>query len=69
MLSATSSTCLLSSGSSSMSSSVWVLDFGAFNHMSPYSSSFISLCPTAFVFVMIADDTPMPLAGVGSVDM
>ena len=35
--------------------------------MSPDSSSFTSMFPSPFIPVMTADDTPMPLAGVGSV--
>jgi len=50
-----------------MSHSKWVLDFGASHHMSLDSSSFTSMSPSPFILVMTADDTPMPLAGVGFV--
>ncbi|TXG53094.1 hypothetical protein EZV62_022263 [Acer yangbiense] len=53
---------LLSSSSSSMSSSIWVLDSGATHHMSPDLSSFVSLCPTSSVSVMTVDGSPIPLA-------
>lgn len=53
---------------SGMSTSLWVLDSGASHHMSPDSSSFVSICPsTSNVSVITADGTPMPLAGVGSI--
>ena len=58
----------LSSGmTSGMSSGVWVLDSGASNHMSPDSSSFVSLCSASSLLVLIADGTPMPLTNIGSV--
>ena len=50
-----------------MSHSEWVLDSGASHHMSQDSSSFTSLSLSPFIPVMTADDTLMPLAGVGSV--
>jgi hypothetical protein len=53
--------------SSGMSHSEWVLDFSASYHMSPDSSSFTYMSPLSFILVMTVDDTPMPLAGVGSV--
>ena len=53
--------------SSGMSHSEWVLDSGASHHMSPDSSSFTSVSPLSSIPVITADDTPMPLAGVGSV--
>jgi hypothetical protein len=53
--------------SSGMSHSEWVLDSGAFHHMSPYSSSFISVSPLSSIPIMTADNTLMPLAGVGSI--
>ncbi|XP_031256344.1 uncharacterized protein LOC116114338 [Pistacia vera] len=55
------------SSSSGMPSTMWVLDSGASHHMSPDPSSFTSLCPKSFVFVMTADGTPMPLVGVSSI--
>jgi len=53
--------------SSGMSHSEWVLDSGASHHMSPDSSSFTSVSPLSSIPVMTADDSPMPLAVVGSV--
>ena len=53
--------------SSSMSSGIWVLDFGVSNHMSHDLSSFASLCPASSLHVLTADGTPMPLTCVGSV--
>jgi len=52
---------------SGMSHSEWVLDSGASHHMSPDSSSFTSVSLLSSIPVMTADDTPMPLAVVGSV--
>ncbi|KAK0598489.1 hypothetical protein LWI29_035151 [Acer saccharum] len=66
-MSASSSIGQLPPSSSGMSSSIWVLDSGASHHMSPDSSSFVSLCPATSVSVMTADGSPMPLAGVGSI--
>jgi len=57
----------LSYSSSSMSHSEWVLDSGASHHMSPDSLFFTSMSPLSSIPVMIADDTPIPLTGVGSV--
>ena len=53
--------------SSGMSHYEWVLDSGVFHHMSLDSSSFTSVSPLSSISVMTADDTHMPLAGVGSV--
>jgi len=39
----------------------------ASHHISPDSSSFTSVSPLSFILVMTADDTPMPLVGVGSI--
>jgi len=50
-----------------MSHFEWVLDSGAFHHMSPDSSSFTSVSPSSSIFVMTANDTLLPLAGIGSV--
>ncbi|KAJ6859953.1 hypothetical protein NC651_036317 [Populus alba x Populus x berolinensis] len=50
-----------------MSHSKWVLDSSASHHMSPDSSSFTSVFPSPSIHVMTINDTPMPLAGVGSV--
>jgi len=65
--SASSSIGRLPHSSSGMSHSEWVLDSGASYHMSPDSSSFTSIFPSPSIPVMTADDTLMPLAGVGSV--
>jgi hypothetical protein len=66
-MSVSSSIGQLPHSSSGMSHSEWVLDSGASHHMSPYSSSFISVSLLSSIPVMTADGTPMPLAGVGSV--
>jgi hypothetical protein len=50
-----------------MSHSEWVLDFGASHHMSLGSLSFTFVSPTPSISIMTADDTLMPLAGVGSI--
>jgi hypothetical protein len=50
-----------------MSHSEWVLNSGVSHHMSLDSSSFTSMSPSSSIPVMTADDTLMPLAGVGSV--
>ena len=57
----------LTHNSSSMSSSIWILDSGASHHMSQDSSCFTSMSHSSFVPVMTADGTLMPLAGVGSI--
>jgi hypothetical protein len=64
---ATSSIGQLPHSSSDMSHSEWILDSGASHHMSPDSSSFTSVSPLFYIPVMTADDTPMPLAGIGSI--
>jgi len=66
-MSASSSIGQLPHSSSGMSHSEWVLDSGASHHMSPDSSSLTSVSPLSSIPVMIADDIPMLLAGVGSV--
>ena len=58
---------LLSPNSSSMFSSMWVLDSAASHHMSSNLSFIASLCPISSVSIMTADGVPMPLAGVGSI--
>ena len=68
-MSASSSIGQLPQSSSGMPSSEWVLDSGAFHHMSSDSSSFSSLCPSSSISVMIADGTHMPLVGIGSIVM
>jgi len=50
-----------------MSYSEWVLNYDASHHMSLDSSSFTSVSPSLFILVITADDTLMPLAGVGSI--
>jgi hypothetical protein len=66
-MSASSSTGQLPHSTSGMSHSEWVLDSGASHHMSPDSSSFTFVSPLSSIPIMTADDTLMPLAGVGSV--
>ncbi|XP_050213155.1 uncharacterized protein LOC126664688 [Mercurialis annua] len=56
----------LSSNLSGVSSSSWILDYGASNHMSHNLSSFTSLIPKVYVLVMNASGTPIPLQVVGS---
>ena len=59
----------LSSQSPSGISSSWIFDSGASKHMSPHITSFDSLCPSnSSLSVMTANGTPLPLAGVGSVN-
>ncbi|GFS34961.1 hypothetical protein Acr_00g0036980 [Actinidia rufa] len=65
-MSASSSIDLSSPSFSGMFSSFWVLDSGASHCMSPNSSSFTSLSFAPPIFVMTADGSPMPLAGVRS---
>ena len=50
-----------------MSHSEWVLNSGASHHMSLGSLSFTFVSPTPSISIMTADDTLMPLAGVGSI--
>jgi len=52
---------------SGMSHSEWVLDSGVSHYMSPDSSSFTFVSLLSSIPVMTADDTPMPLVGVGSI--
>jgi len=47
--------------------SEWVLDSGASYHMSLDFSFFTFVSPSLSILVMTADDTLMPLAGVGFV--
>jgi len=62
-----SSISQLPHSSSGMSHSEWVLDSGTSHHMSPDSSSFTYVSALSSIPLMTADDTPMPLASVGSV--
>jgi len=64
---ASSSIGQLPHSSSCMSHFEWVLDSGASHHMSLDSSLFTSVSPLSSIPVMTADDTSMPLAGVGSI--
>ena len=48
-------------------SSLGMSNFGASHHMSLYSSSFTFVSPSPFIPIITADDTSMPLAGVGSI--
>ena len=57
----------LATSSSSISSSLWVLDFEASYHMSPYSLPFASLSSISSMFVMTTNDTLLPLASISSV--
>ena len=66
-MSASSSIGQLHYSSSGMSHSEWVLDSCVSHHMSSDSSSFTSMSPSSSIPVMTANDTPMPLAGVGYV--
>ena len=52
---------------SSMSSFIGALDFGAYHHMSPDFSSFASLSPISFVFIITTNGTLMPLVGASSI--
>ena len=58
---------LSSSSPLCVSSSLWVIDFGASHHISPDLSSFVSLSPNSSTLVMTADGTAMPLVDVGSI--
>ena len=64
---ASSSVGQLTHNSSGMVPSIWILDSGAFHHMSPDSSRFTSMSHSYSIHVMTTDGTPMPLAGVGFV--
>ena len=48
-----------------MSSSIWILDYGASHHMSPNSSFFVFMSHSSSITVMTVDGTLMLLAGVG----
>ena len=48
-----------------MSHFKWVLDSGASNYMSPDSLSLTFVSPSPSIPVMTANDTHMPLVGVG----
>jgi len=50
-----------------ISSSIWILDSGASNHMSYDRKSFLSLNPTSSISTLTVDGTPMSLEGIGSV--
>ncbi|XP_052625020.1 uncharacterized protein LOC111912222 [Lactuca sativa] len=56
-----------SSDTSSIPSSLWILDFGATHHMTPHLSSFVSLSQVSSIYVKSASDTSMLVEGVGSV--
>jgi hypothetical protein len=66
-MSVSSSVGQLPHSSSGMSHSKWVLDSGASYHMSPDSSNFTSVSPSSSIPIITVDDTPIPLAGVGSI--
>ena len=57
----------VSSSTSGIPSSLWILDSGASHHMSPHLSSFGSLSPISPISVMSASAVPMSVEGVGSV--
>lgn len=65
-MSASSLKGLPSSSSLGMSLSIWILDFGESHHMSYDPKYFVSLNPILSLSVMIADGSPMPLAGTES---
>ena len=50
-----------------MSSSGWILDFGASHYIYPNSFCFASLSLSPSIHVMIIDGTPMPSEGFGYV--
>ena len=64
---ASSSVGHLTHNSSSLSSSTWILDFGASHYMSPDSSCFTSMSHSSFDPIITTDGTPMPLASIGSI--
>ena len=66
-MSASSSVGQLTQNSSSMSSSIWILDSCASHHMSPDSSCFASFSHSSSISVMTVYGTSMPLVGVGYV--
>ena len=68
-MSVSSSVGKLTYNSSSMSSSIWILDFGASYHMSPNSTCFASVSHLSSIPIMIVDDTFIPLVGVGFVTL
>ena len=47
--------------------SIWILDSSASHYMSLDYSFFTFMSHSSSVLVLIADDTPMPLVGVGYV--
>ena len=57
----------LTHNSSGMSSSMWILDYCAFHHMSLDSSCLASMSLSSSIPVMTDDGTPMALEGVGYV--
>ncbi|PHU08961.1 Endoglucanase 12 [Capsicum chinense] len=57
----------VSSSTSGIPSSLWILDSGASHHMSPHLSSFGSLSPISPISVTSASAVPMSVEGVGSV--
>ena len=64
---ASSSVGQLTHNSLGMLFSIWILDSSASHYMSPDSSFFTFMSHSSFVPVLIVDDTPMPLVGVGYV--
>ena len=50
-----------------MSSSRWILDFGASHYIYPNSSCFAFLSLSSSIPIMIVDGTSMPLEGFGYV--
>jgi hypothetical protein len=66
-MSASSSVGQLSHSSSGMSYFEWVLDSSASHYISLDSSPFTFVPPSPSILVMIADDTLMPSANIGSV--
>ena len=66
-MSASSSIGQLTHNSLGMLSSTWILDSSASHYMSLDFSCFTSMSHSSSVPVVIADGTPISLAGVGSV--
>ena len=66
-MSASSSVGQLTHNSSSMSSSIWILDSSASHHMSLDSSCFASMSHSSSIPIMTVDGLPMPLDGVDSI--
>jgi transposase InsO family protein len=53
----------------SAATNTWVIDSGATDHMTSYSSLIDSLIPSPIKSVQVANGTPMPISGYGNVSL